>query len=701
MPFHVSRFSDSQSDQDSRLPFENAAHTSGLSLNRDLESSAPLVPLKVSMGTWNPLMRKRRPHGASSLNQMSLPQSPDSPPLSPSQSLLSSANHNSHPHNTSNRAPLKFRRLSRHRLSFSDEKRVSLSPSPSPLLRPKSPASRFSARAQSTDQHINTAASTVATIASTSLISEPTPFTSKTQSKQYSELRLYDNGDLDVDVDEYSIVDSDVCAYDSDDLMSVTSRRPSLLAFPFGTSKETVASNPNQSQQQHSPFLLSQASLHFRSLSPSPFQPSDSHSTLSSSLGSFGALVTSFGTKFSRSTNCLSNSSIMPPNADKISPYSSSNSVIKQTSHLNHDVNISSLRHVGHVHNHMTPDHESISGTVSGSDKSANNTVIISDSLENTLGNLKNDLDFDTQRVSIKRVVANRNALKPKAKSFLRVSRDLQNELYPADYEMRNEARITHALALREDSIDEPVCFGHRGLFLSLDDDSLSQVPGSRTVSRSGSIVSCATSLTPTNTNGSTLTSTQNYDLPSPQPKHLDYRIQSESSDIEKSPDPNSLHFRNKHNQQSHHPEKFWSVLPFSKNIKQQKQSSILHFPSSSSNSFDTNDNNKNMPATPSPSSMATSTHLVSLCSPELSDPEDSYEADPDTHTSLNNDARGLSKVYKTLFKFSSSSHMSLKSQAPTPPKKSKRKAPLFDETTVSPFDHLYVKRRAVSPGTP
>ncbi|CAN6645687.1 hypothetical protein TRVA0_021S01024 [Trichomonascus vanleenenianus] len=57
-------------------------------------------------------------------------------------------------------------------------------------------------------------------------------------------------------------------------------------------------------------------------------------------------------------------------------------------------------------------------------------------------------------RAAIRQLKTSSKALKPKVKSFLRISRDLREELSPLDYEIKREAEVTSAL--RDDEDTEP-----------------------------------------------------------------------------------------------------------------------------------------------------------------------------------------------------------------------------------------------------
>lgn len=65
------------------------------------------------------------------------------------------------------------------------------------------------------------------------------------------------------------------------------------------------------------------------------------------------------------------------------------------------------------------------------------------------------DSGHGRDRTQIRQIGSSSKALKPKAKSLLRISRDLQEELSPFDYEVQRESEIT--TALRGDQDDRRV----------------------------------------------------------------------------------------------------------------------------------------------------------------------------------------------------------------------------------------------------
>lgn len=68
---------------------------------------------------------------------------------------------------------------------------------------------------------------------------------------------------------------------------------------------------------------------------------------------------------------------------------------------------------------------------------------------------ITNDSGHGRERTQIRQIGSSSKALKPKAKSLLRISRDLQEELSPFDYEVQRESEIT--TALRGDQDDRRV----------------------------------------------------------------------------------------------------------------------------------------------------------------------------------------------------------------------------------------------------
>lgn len=58
------------------------------------------------------------------------------------------------------------------------------------------------------------------------------------------------------------------------------------------------------------------------------------------------------------------------------------------------------------------------------------------------------------QEPAIRQVQSNSRSLRPKAKNFLRISRDLQEEMAPLDYEIRREAEITIAMRDGDETSD-------------------------------------------------------------------------------------------------------------------------------------------------------------------------------------------------------------------------------------------------------
>lgn len=116
----------------------------------------------------------------------------------------------------------------------------------------------------------------------------------------------------------------------------------------------------------------------------------------------------------------------------------------------------------------------------------------------------KHRSSHDKNKVTVRHVNVNNNALKPRIKNFLRISRDLMDEMSPLDYEIKQEARIT--MALRDESmVDEPdpSYFGgsYRGFYSpsSLLSSSISDTPpiaASASASTSAPLLAVSTNTT-------------------------------------------------------------------------------------------------------------------------------------------------------------------------------------------------------------
>lgn len=246
-------------------------------------------------------------------------------------------------------------------------------------------------------------------------------------------------------VDDYEAADSDACIYDSDDLMSLSSRRQSMstaiLPTTFSnTSKESLtASNTHNNVSEKSSNNLSSSP----SKSPGPFR--------------------SFLSNINKITKSASNSN---------------KNQIKQSSNIKistEDFQITQRS----SSNDLKP-------CLSNSSTGSNGPSTVSH------GTLFNG------RASARQVTANRDSLKPKVKSFLRISRDLQDELSPLDYEIKQEARIT--MALRDETFDEPSYFAgsFKGLTSSMYSSSHMPPISSAGTSSSSSSSLVSTPKTPT-----------------------------------------------------------------------------------------------------------------------------------------------------------------------------------------------------------
>lgn len=98
----------------------------------------------------------------------------------------------------------------------------------------------------------------------------------------------------------------------------------------------------------------------------------------------------------------------------------------------------------------------SVSSSVNGAKDNESYTPFSSISFKDKLTKAeeKKNNNQEENTPAIRHVQSNVKALRPKAKNFLRISRDLQEEMAPLDYEIKRESEITNALREYDDETD-------------------------------------------------------------------------------------------------------------------------------------------------------------------------------------------------------------------------------------------------------
>lgn len=89
------------------------------------------------------------------------------------------------------------------------------------------------------------------------------------------------------------------------------------------------------------------------------------------------------------------------------------------------------------------------------------------------LGLSKMSFTKNEPKAAIRHFYSNAKALKPKAKNFLRVSKELQDEMSPLDYEIKKEAEVTSALRIDDDPKSRRNSFHGFSSFLNKNDRTI------------------------------------------------------------------------------------------------------------------------------------------------------------------------------------------------------------------------------------
>lgn len=233
--------------------------------------------------------------------------------------------------------------------------------------------------------------------------------------------------------------------YDSDDLMSMGSRRQSLSTphylpiFRTHSNNSIKAQRADSQADTNSDSSQSTGGIAINSSITTPAKNNRTHTTSgydSSNSTADGSSIKNFFSTFR-------------PDAKKLLPGGSSNK--KSPSSLN------SFFYSGRSSTSLnsdpiaeTPSKTNRFSSLVGTSKSHENK-----NTHNDQHNDHNNNDKDTPkeeeeessgRTAIRRFVSNGRSLRPKVKSFLRISRDLQDEMSPFDTEIKQEAKITTAL---------------------------------------------------------------------------------------------------------------------------------------------------------------------------------------------------------------------------------------------------------------
>lgn len=201
--------------------------------------------------------------------------------------------------------------------------------------------------------------------------------------------------------DDLDGVDSDNGVYDSDDLMSLSSRRQSLSTTISNTPHNTISSSSSNNNNNNNDGDQQSKAI-FTLMRPS-----------SPSLGPFKSFLSSIN-KFGTPSSSSQNKNMSTDESPRI-----------RTRRLSSNSRISSNNNSSTV------------VQVPPSPSSSNNGHV--------------------NKVAVRHFVPNAFSLKPKVKSFLRITKDLQEEMSPLDYELKHEAKIT--MALKDDSFEEPAYF--------------------------------------------------------------------------------------------------------------------------------------------------------------------------------------------------------------------------------------------------
>lgn len=244
--------------------------------------------------------------------------------------------------------------------------------------------------------------------------------------------------------------------YDSDELMSMGSRRQSLSTPHFLPVFRTNSNNSIKTQRTESQTDIQSDTSQSMGSTTNNNSPLDKYQRMNITNENEGGSSSNASGSQSSDRSALKNffSTFRPDTkrsllgGKKMSPSS-------MVSFFNpgHDVRVNSDPEPG------TPTKTSRFSSIISSKNSESKTKRNDQHNDSNDNDTHKDNEEKEGRTTIRRFVSDGRSLRPKVKSFLRISRDLQDEMSPLDTEIKQEARVT--TALRDDGSPEAYNYLH------------------------------------------------------------------------------------------------------------------------------------------------------------------------------------------------------------------------------------------------